>query len=70
MSILDSLRGKKSLQKLEEETEYTEAENRLAENELSLAQKKAATARLKESGLSPKHFGFDWTKIMNWIKTH
>lgn len=69
MGLLDALKPKKSVSELEEETEEKEAENRYADQELSLAQKKAAIARLKESGLSPSHFP-SWKAIINWIKAH
>lgn len=63
------LTPRKSLQEIEEETEHVEAENRRADMELSLAQKKEAISRLKERGLSPKHFP-DWRSIMQWLRTH
>ena len=63
-------RKEKTLAELEEETEHKEAENKLAGLEYSLAQKKQMAAELKERGLTPKHFGFDWNKIYQWIKSH
>ena len=70
MGILESLKGKKTIDELEEETEGLEAENRKADQELTLAQKREATARLKEKGLSPSHFNFSWPAIIKWIKSH
>jgi hypothetical protein len=70
MGILDSLKHKKSIEEVEQETEELEANNRNAEVELSYVQKKAAIARLKESGLTPKHFDFSWPRILAWIKSH
>ncbi len=57
--------SKKSLSELEEEDET-------ATVELSIAQKRTAIARLKENGLTPKHFGNppDWRRIWNWLKAH
>lgn len=60
----------KSLSEIEEETEELEAENKKVGEELSIAEKRAAIARLKESGLKPKHFGFDWQAIKNFVKKH
>lgn len=60
----------KSLSEIEEETEQLEAENKRANQELSLAEKKVAIAQLKERGLTPKHFSFNWAAIKNWLKTH
>lgn len=59
----------KTISEIEEETEQKEAENKLVDNELSLAQKRVAIAQLKERGLSPKHFP-DWDSIIKWLKTH
>ncbi len=60
----------KSLSELEEETEKKEAENRLAATEVSLAEKKVMIAQLKEKGLSPKFFNFDWARIKSWLRGH
>lgn len=60
----------KTLAEIEEDTEKAEAEERLTEKELSITQKKEAIARLKERGLTPKHFENNWQKIINWLKTH
>lgn len=70
MGILDSFKPKKSIDELEEETERLDAEDREVEKELSIAEKRVAIARLKESGLTPGHFNFDWKKILAWIKAH
>jgi hypothetical protein len=63
-------KSKPSLVELEEETEHLEAENKKTSVELSVAQKREAIARLKERGLSPKNFSFDFRRILNWLKTH
>ena len=72
MGLFDSILGKKqkSIDELEEETENLEAENRKTDQEVGLAEKKVMLARLKERGLSPKHFQFSWTAIRDWLKTH
>ena len=54
---------KKPLEELEEENERLDVE-------LSVAQKREAIARLKKRGLTPKHFNFDFKRIINWLKTH
>jgi len=53
----------KSLAELEEEDEKLEVE-------LSVTQKRQAIAELKKRGLTPKHFSFDFKRIINWLKTH
>ena len=63
-------RREKSMSELEDETERLEVENKKVGAELSLAEKKKAIADLKERGLTPKHFAFDWQKIKEWIRTH
>lgn len=60
----------KSLSELEDETERLEGEDKRLDAELSVAQKRFAIAKLKERGLSPKHFNFDFKKIWQWLKTH
>jgi hypothetical protein len=60
----------KTVSELEEETEQLEAENRRGSQELSLLQKQAAIKRLRDSGLTPGHFDWDWNKIVSWIKAH
>ncbi len=57
-----------SLSEIEEETERKQAENELVGTELSIAQKRALIAELKKRGLSAKHFGFDYGKIIKWLK--
>ncbi len=57
-----SRRGK-TLEELQEEDESLTSE-------VSIAEKKAAVRRLKQEGLSPKHFGFNWSAIKEWVKTH
>ncbi len=69
MSILGFGEKQKTIDELEEETENLEAQNRRADGEMTLLQKKVAIARLKEQGLSPKHFP-DWASIKQWLKTH
>jgi hypothetical protein len=61
---------KKSIDELEENTEQLEAENREKDQELTLEQKKLAIAKLKERGLTPGHFQWNWASIQAWIKTH
>lgn len=64
-------RREKSLAEIEEETERLEAESKKASLEFSVAEKRAMAERLrKEYGLTPKHFGLDWKRIWQWIKTH
>ena len=60
----------KSIAELEEETERLEAQNKNKGVELSIAQKRQAIAELKEHGLAPKHFQFDWSRIVAFLKTH
>jgi phage gp16-like protein len=70
MGILDSLtKKKKSIDELEEETENLEAENRKADQELSIEEKRVAIAQLKARGLKPSHFP-SWSAIIQWLKTH
>lgn len=47
-----------------------QSENERLEVEYSVEQKRAAIRKLKENGLSPKSFGFNWSSIMSWLKTH
>jgi len=53
----------KTLEELQETNEKKEIE-------LSIAQKQAAIARLKQAGLSPKSFGNRWNEILAWLKAH
>ena len=57
-----SRRGK-TLEELQEQDESLTSE-------VSIAEKQAAVKRLKQEGLSPKHFGFNWAAIKEWIKSH
>ena len=50
--------------------EELQADNERAEVELSVAQKRAAIAKLKENGLTGKSFGWDWKRIWVWFKNH
>ncbi len=61
---------KPSLTELEEDEERLEGEDRNLGTQLSIAQKRAAIKRLKERGLSPKHFSSDWGRIISWLKSH
>jgi hypothetical protein len=53
----------KQLSELEEEDERLGVE-------LSIAQKNKAIAELKQRGLTPQHFGNNWSRILQWLKTH
>ena len=57
------LNQRKSLAELQEEDENLTAE-------VSIAEKKAMIKRLKAEGMKPSHFGFDWARIKEWLKTH
>jgi hypothetical protein len=61
MGILDKFKSEPSIEQLQEKNER-------AEVELSLEQKRAAIRQLKESGLKPKDFGFNWQSILSWIR--
>ena len=60
---MSMFRGTKSLEELQEQDESLTSE-------VSIAEKRAAIKRLKQEGLSPKHFGFNWSAIREWIKSH
>ena len=65
----------KTAQEIEEESELLEAEDRKAGLELSITQKRQATAMLKQRGLSINHFGgaqdeSSWSRAVQWLKTH
>jgi len=60
----------KSLAELEEDSERGRAEDELLGTKLSIAQKREAIRQLKERGLTAKHFGFDFGKIIKWLKSH
>jgi hypothetical protein len=65
------LKPEPSLTELEEKSELLEAKNRVAAQEFSLVEKRAMSAKLKkEYGLTPKHFGADFSKILKWLKEH
>lgn len=60
----------KSISEIEEDTEKKEVELRNANVELTLAEKRQAILRLKEQGLKPSSFGWDWSRIKKFIKEH
>ena len=68
--IFNPFKQPKSLSEVEQDTEKLSAENENLGTQLSIAQKKVAIAKLKQAGLTPKHFNFDWSKILQWLKTH
>lgn len=61
---------RKSLGEEQEERERLEAEDSRLGAELSVAQKRVAIKRLRERGLTPKHFGGNFKKILQWLRTH
>lgn len=66
MGIFDRLKQpeKKTVTELQEENEE-------AELELSIAQKRAAQAKLTAAGLDRnKDFGGSWRSVIQWLKTH
>ena len=69
MGLTDMFKKQPTIEEMEEETENLEVQNRRADGEMSLLQKKVAIARLKEQGLSPKNF-LDWKSIRDWLRTH
>jgi hypothetical protein len=50
--------------------EELQSEDETASVELSIAQKRAAIAKLKANGLTPKSFGNSWANIRAWLKSH
>ncbi|KKN79345.1 hypothetical protein LCGC14_0341270 [marine sediment metagenome] len=60
----------KSLNEMEEDTERLESEDKRLDAELSISQKRVAIAKLRERGLKPKHFNFDFKKIIKFLKSH
>jgi hypothetical protein len=70
MTPLNPFRKVKSLAELEDETDKLEAEDENLGRELSITQKRVAIAQLKKRGLAPKHFGFDYKKIWQWLRSH
>ena len=71
MGLLQSFTGKKeeSVEELEEKNARLEEVDKQTDYELSIAEKKAAIARLKERGLNVKQVG-GWKGVMNWVKSH
>ena len=67
---LNPFKPRKSESEMVEDTERLKAEDENMEVKLSIAKKRVMIAALKERGLTPKHFGFDWGKILQWLKTH
>lgn len=55
--------SQKTLEELQEEDE-------LLSTEVSIEEKREAIRRLKQEGLSPKHFGGNWSAIKNWLRNH
>lgn len=70
MVLPNFFRPKKSISEIEEESEVLEAEDRRAGLKLSVAQKRQATVALRQHGLKPSHFSFDYKKIISWLKSH
>ncbi len=68
--VMNIFKKNKSLSETEEETERLQAENEKESVQLSIAQKRAAIAELKKRGLTAKHFSFDFSRIISWLKTH
>lgn len=66
---LPFLKKKKSIEELEEETERARAENTLADEEVSLAQKREIQAQLKARGLNRNNFS-SWQRAWQWLRTH
>ena len=48
--------------------EEAQEKNAKLDVELSIAEKQAAIAKLKEAGLTPKSFGGNWRAILNWLR--
>lgn len=67
---MNIFKRERSLSELEEESEILEAEDRKAGFQLSVAEKRAASAELSKRGLTPKHFAFNFKRILQWLKTH
>lgn len=64
------LKREQSLSEIEEQSEREEAVDKLEGLHLSVAQKRKATAELRQRGLSPKHFSFNFRRIFQWLRTH
>ncbi len=54
---------KRTLEEAQEEDERLNVD-------LSIEQKRAAIKRLKEAGLTGKSFGWNWSAIKEWLRTH
>jgi hypothetical protein len=61
------LKREKSIEEIEESTEKNEVENRNLDSEISILQKRIAIKKLKEQGLSPSAFSWDWKRILNYL---
>ncbi len=68
--IFNPFRRQETLSEVEEKKERLTAENEQLGTQLSITQRRVAIKELKKRGLTPKHFSFDWTKIIQWLKTH
>lgn len=73
--VQNLFKRQKSLSEEQEDRERLDAEDETLSVKLSIAQKRVAIKRLKERGLTPKHFGdtslgSTWQKIWQWLKTH
>jgi len=52
----------------EETLEELQEKNERLDVELTVAQKEAAKARLKQAGLTGKSFNWDWSRIWKWVR--
>lgn len=68
--VQNIFKKEKSLSEIEEESEKVRAEDELEGVKLSLAQKRLAAQELKARGLKPSNFGGNWSRIVQWLKTH
>ena len=73
--VLKYIKPQKPLDELEEETERLEVEDKKAELEYSVAQKRYMRKQLELRGRKVSSFGdtndsWTWKKIVNWLKTH
>lgn len=50
--------------------EDAQAEDEALQVEYSIEQKKAAIRKLKQQGLTGKQFGWNWSSIMSWLRSH
>lgn len=71
MGITDYFKGKKTLSELEEEEELLQKERAITQTKADIAReelrRKIMINRMKESGLTPKHFNYNWKAIYNWF---